>query len=116
MTQFQLPDIGEVAERIRTSRDERAWLKKLFRLLQEAKSFGCVPTNSHQREEGMDNDDQHKTTKAGQGLATLGGCQLRSTNASRDRHVRMSRPPGKCPACDQAARDVAAIERGEVPQ
>ena len=44
MTQIPLPDISQVAERIRTSREERAWLKKLFRVLQEAKRLGIEPS------------------------------------------------------------------------
>lgn len=45
MTEIQLPELGEVAELIRTTREERAWLKKLFRLLQEARRLGIQVTS-----------------------------------------------------------------------
>lgn len=46
MPEIRLPEMGEVAELIRTTREERAWLKKLFRLLQEARRLGIQPTSA----------------------------------------------------------------------
>ena len=50
MTEIRLPEISEVAELLRSTREERACLKKLFRVLQEAKKLG-IPTNSREAED-----------------------------------------------------------------
>lgn len=42
MSQLKLPELKDVSRQITETRKQQAFLKKLFRVLQEAKSLGIV--------------------------------------------------------------------------